>query len=117
MRETRDSKGRVRIDEKHSLSYRITGAVESEVGDLEAKIIPFIVKSTNDEPIPDDEPRILFRGRDKLAVYLLHYYRDLCVTEQCTPFQLESVDKMISEFQEFAKRSSKMKQPGSTLGK
>lgn len=114
MRETRDSKGRVRIDEKHSLDI-----YDSYSGKLEdqAQTLPRIIKSTNDQPIPDNEPRILFRGRDKLALLMLYYYRDLCVMDGCTDFQLTSMDKMINEFKEFADLSSTMKQPGSTLGK
>lgn len=113
MRETRDSKGRVRIDDKHSLDYDVEGIL-MEKG---FKIIPFIVKSTNDDPIPDDEPRILFRGRDRLALTMLYYYRDLCVMDECTPYQLESIDKMIKEFKDWIDISLTMKQPGSTLGK
>jgi|SRR6185503_18428400 len=114
MRETRDSKGRVRLDEKHSLEiYREWGVEFGEPNEY----TPRIVKSTNDQPIPDEEPRILFRGRDILAVQMLEYYRDLCIMDEATDFQLKSINKMIEEFKEFAKNSPTMKQPGSTSGK
>lgn len=103
MRKTRDDQGRIRIDEKHSLEI---------VND-----IPAIVKSTNNQILPDTEPRILFRGRDKLALPMLRYYRNLCVEDGCTDFQLRTMDAMISEFEEFANVSETMKQPGSTRGK
>lgn len=70
----------------------------------------------NGQPIPDNEPVILFRGRDKLALPLLLHYRSMCVKGGCTDFQLQSVDRMIQKFQKFANESSTMKQPGCTLG-
>lgn len=103
MRQIRTAEGFRRIDEKHHLA-------------IGADREPIIVKTTNGQSIPSDEPIILFRGRDKLAVKMLKYYRDLCVDDGCTPFQLESMNKMIGEFQDFADTSSTMKQPGSTSG-
>ena len=93
-----------RLDSKHNLDLDVAGE-------------PRIVK-TNGIPIDlDKEPVILFRGRDKLALPMLHHYRGLCVADGCTDFQLESMDDMIRRFQEFADQSSTMKQPGCTLGK
>jgi hypothetical protein len=66
--------------------------------------------------ISDKEPIILFRGRDKLALPMLQFYRQLCKNDGCTDFQLESMDDMIRRFQEFADQSPTMKQPGSTKG-
>ena len=48
---------------------------------------------------------------------MLVYYRMLCVQNNCTDYQLESMDKMIRKFEEFAASSPTMKQPGCTLGK
>lgn len=90
---------RNRIDEKHYINAN---------GD--------IVKTTNDQRIPDHEPRILFRGRDRLALPMLRYYRELCVNDGCTDFQLQSMDVMIAEFEEFTSDPT-MKQPGITKGK
>ena len=78
--------------------------------------MPVIVKTSNGLPIPDDEPRILFRGRDKLALSMLRYYEKLCVEDGCTEYQLASLSKMISEFEDFAETSLTMKQPGITKG-
>jgi hypothetical protein len=71
----------------------------------------------NGQEIPLDEPTILFRGRDKLALPMLHYYYNLCSLDNATQYQLETMKKMIQKFQKFADESPTMKQPGSTLGK
>ncbi len=97
-----------RIDEKHHLEIRIPP---------EGVEYPCIVKSGNGEPIPLEEPRILFRGRDRLALPMLQYYRQLCVADGCTEYQLQSIEVMLKEFQEFAESATTMKQPGSTRGK
>ena len=94
-----------RLDNKHNLDVTLWG-------------VPIIVK-TNGVPIDlETEPVILFRGRDKLALPMLRHYRDLCIADGCTDFQLESMDDMIRRFEDFAAQSpTTMKQPGSTLGK
>jgi hypothetical protein len=77
-----------------------------------------IIKTGNGVPIDlDVEPVILFRGRDKLAVSMLMYYRQLCIEDGCNDFQLATMDNMIGKFVAFAKTSPTMKQPGITRGK
>lgn len=76
-----------------------------------------IVKTGNGQPIPDDEPVILFRGRDKLALPMLLHYRQLCADDGCTDFQLTSMDDMIRRFKAFSAQSPTMKQPGCTRGR
>lgn len=77
-----------------------------------------IIKTGNGVPIDlDNEPVILFRGRDKLALPMLEFYRHLCIMDGCTNFQMISMDDMIRRFREFAESSPTMKQPGCTLGK
>jgi hypothetical protein len=111
MRKTRTGTN-FRIDEKHHLEIRL------EPGEAEPKRpIPVIVKSGNGEPIPLEEPRILFRGRDRLALPLLRVYRQMCADDGATDYQLNSMDVMIKEFEDFAATSPTMKQPGSTRGK
>lgn len=76
-----------------------------------------IVKTGNGVPIDlEKEPVILFRGRDKLALPMLDYYRSLCVADGCTDYQLQSMDDMIRRFREFCEQSPTMKQPGCTRG-
>lgn len=77
-----------------------------------------IIKTGNGQPIDlEKEPVILFRGRDRLALPMLRHYRELCVQDGCTDFQLASLDDMIRRFQEFADTSPTMKQPGCTMGR
>jgi hypothetical protein len=76
-----------------------------------------IFKTSNNTIISEEEPTILFRGRDKLAVRMLKFYRGLCVQDDCTDYQLESMDDMIKKFEDFAGSSPTMKQPGITKGK
>ncbi len=76
-----------------------------------------IVKSGNGVPIPEGEPLILFRGRDRLAVPMLNAYRKLCVEDGCNDFQLGQVDELIARFKAFAvENAGVMKQPGITRG-
>lgn len=98
------------IDEKHSIYVKdATSFHNLELG---------IIKHTNGQKIDlDKEPVILFRGRDKLALPMLQFYRQLCVEDGATQYQLDSMDKMIAKFELFAQTSDTMKQPDSTLGK
>lgn len=94
------------IDNKHSIAIDEDG-------------YPFLAKRTVDGkiiPIPENEPTILFRARDKLAVPMLKYYRQLCMEDGCTDFQMSSMDDMISKFEKFSQQSATMKQPGCTKG-
>jgi hypothetical protein len=77
-----------------------------------------VVKTSNNLPIPDDEPVFLFRARDKFALPALEHYRKLCVEDGCTPHQFEHLDFMLSQFRDFAAtRPKRMKQPGVTSGR
>ncbi len=77
-----------------------------------------IVKTGNGVPVPDDEPLILFRGRDRLAVPMLLQYRELCVHDGCNDFQLGQIDALIDRFKAFTQTHPEvMKQPGITRGK
>jgi hypothetical protein len=90
-----------RIDNKHSVTD--TGV---------------IIKTSNGAPIPDHEPKILFRGRDKFAIPMMQFYLSLCMQDGCTPYQEQSMRAMIKEFEEFRdKFPASMKQPGSTGGR
>jgi hypothetical protein len=93
-----------KIDMKHSIGVK-------ENGD------PYLFKTANNQPIPDDEPVILFRGRDRLAAPMLRHYREQCVSDGATDYQIASMDEMISRFEQYAQTSATMKQPGITKGK
>jgi hypothetical protein len=76
-----------------------------------------IVKTTNGQVILREEPTILFRARDYLAVPLLIKYREMCVADGCNDFQLKQMDELIERFAKFATDNpSVMKQPGITRG-
>jgi hypothetical protein len=77
-----------------------------------------IIKSSNGQAVPEDEPLFLFRGRDHLACSALQHYRDLCVSDGCNDYQLEIVDSEIRRFTTFAAQyPGRMKQPGVTRGR
>jgi hypothetical protein len=76
-----------------------------------------IVKTSNGEPIPDDEPLMLFRARDRNVLAMLHKYRELCEADGCNEFQMDGVNNRIEAFNNFAKdHPERMKQPGITRG-
>ena len=101
------------IDLKHHVEAHIEPNAE-----WPPKVELHLVKTTNNTTIENDEPRILFRGRDRLALPMLRHYRDLCVTDECNDFQLASIDEMIGRFEKFAAENAMtMKQPGITRGR
>jgi hypothetical protein len=76
-----------------------------------------IVKTATGERIPDDEPLILFRARDRHAARMLHYYRGLCRQDECTEFHMRGIKNRIDAFEQFAREhGERMKQPGITKG-
>lgn len=85
------------IDQKHSID-----------GDC-------IIKTSTGEAIPLTEPVILFRARDRLALPMLRHYRGLCASDGATDYQLESMDRMIEQFESYA-ADNNVKQPGITKG-
>lgn len=74
-----------------------------------------LIKTSTEEEIPEDEPTILFRGRDRLALSMLRFYRGLCADDGATDYQLESVDEMILRFEQYSD-TNPTKQPGITRG-
>lgn len=77
-----------------------------------------IAKKSNGEPIPEDEPVFILRGRDHLALRLLDFYRNLCYADNCTDYHMDLLNKTIRDFINFGQNNpDKMKQPGITKGK
>lgn len=74
-----------------------------------------LIKTSTGEEIPEGEPTILFRGRDRLALPMLHFYRQLCVDDGATDYQLASMDRMIERFRVYSVENP-TKQPGVTQG-
>jgi hypothetical protein len=48
-------------------------------------------------PIPDDEPLILFRGKDKLLLPLLDYYQVLCKDAGSPDYQISLLGEQIGK--------------------
>lgn len=74
-----------------------------------------ILKQTTREVVPETEPTILFRGRDRLALPMLRFYRASCEDDGATEFQMQSIDRMIARFEKYAEENP-TKQPGITKG-
>jgi hypothetical protein len=76
-----------------------------------------IVKTGNNVVIPLDEPLILFRARDRLAVPMLAAYLSICIDDGCNDFQQNQINELIASFKKFAADNPQtMKQPGVTRG-
>jgi hypothetical protein len=77
-----------------------------------------IVKTLTGEPVPDDEPLILFRARDRLALPMLRIYKVLSQMDGCSEYHMNGVNTMINVFLDFSiKHPDRMKQPGITQGR
>jgi hypothetical protein len=77
-----------------------------------------VIKTSNGEPIPHDEPLLILRARDRLAIPILRIYQQLAIVDGCNDWFMEEQKKTIAEFEQFAKDHPKrMKQPGVTKGK
>lgn len=77
-----------------------------------------LVKTSNDQPLSDDEPVFIFRGRDRLAVRALELYRKLCLHAGCNDYMISRLDAPIEAFRRFAtEHAERMKLPGVTRGK
>ena len=76
-----------------------------------------IVKTSNGERLPSDEPVFLLRARDHLALPLLKHYLQLSLEDDCTDYQINGVEAAIVQFEAFqTKHPERMKQPGITRG-
>jgi hypothetical protein len=59
-----------------------------------------IIKTSNGEPIPEDEPLFLFRGRDNLALDALDAYLKICIDAGCVE-EIDRVRKARQRFEQF----------------
>jgi hypothetical protein len=93
---------------------------ESEMRKIDEKFSTTgdIVKSSNGEIVPEDEPLFLIRARDRLAVAALETYRELSQKDGCIDYHFEHLDKDIEAFKRFREEHpERMKQPSITRGK
>jgi hypothetical protein len=76
-----------------------------------------IVKESNGTVIPEDEPLMLFRARDRNVLPMLRKYRALCIADGCNEHHMQGVANRIEAFEKFAaEHPDRMKQPGVTRG-
>lgn len=76
-----------------------------------------ILKHSNGEPIPDDEPVFILRARDRLALPLLRIYEQLSMIDGCNSYHFNSLKMSIERFESFRRlHPEKMKQPSVTRG-
>lgn len=69
------------------------------------------VNRISGEEIPDDEPVIIFRARDRHALSVLHYYYE----HVNDPHHAEAIQDRIREFSDFKRNNpGAMKEPGIT---
>lgn len=67
------------------------------------------VNRVSGEAIPDDEPVIIFRARDRHALAMLEFYRAMVVD----PHHAQAVEERILDFRTFrAVHPDRMKEPG-----
>ncbi len=52
-------------------------------------------------PIPDDEPLVLFRAKDKLLPQVLENYKKLCQDAGCQPQQVETLSPLIQQVKDW----------------
>lgn len=76
-----------------------------------------LVKTSNGQPVPDDEPIFVVRGRDVLAYDTVLAYIHLCESAEPPVPQdrMEALHKVAGDF--FGFPSNRQKLPGSTHGK
>jgi len=77
-----------------------------------------IVKKSNGEILPDDEPLFLLRARDLLAVSILRFYKLMCENNPQLDWQVSKLEEAIWLFEKFkSEHPERMKQPGITRGR
>jgi len=77
-----------------------------------------IIKTHNGEPIPDDEPVFIIRGRDKLAVTTLLLYKAISEADGCNDWHFDLLNEEIKDFKKFREEHpERMKQPSITMGR
>ena len=67
------------------------------------------VNRVSGDTIPDDEPVIIFRARDRHALQVLYFYQQRCAD----PHHRQAIEDRIAEFQAY-RDSHPLKEPGIT---
>jgi hypothetical protein len=76
-----------------------------------------LVKMSNGEAIPEDEPIFILRGRDVLAVQTLAYYLEISAEHGCNDYHQQKVSEAIERFTSYEiDHPDVMKTPSVTRG-
>lgn len=71
-----------------------------------------IINTATGVEIPEDEPLILFRGKDTLVRGTVEFYRHECYTRRCRPEHTHAVEAELVKLHKFAREHPKrMKVP------
>lgn len=77
-----------------------------------------LMKRSNGEVVPDDEPVIVLRARDRLTLPTMLVYEILAKLDGCNDWFMERITPALDGLREFQKdHPERMKQPGITKGK
>ncbi len=77
-----------------------------------------IVKTSNGEVVPEDEPLFILRARDRLALPILKIYEQLSIVDGCNDYHFRALDESVKLFEQFRiLNPERMKQPSVTRGK
>ena len=74
-----------------------------------------LVKTSNGQSVPEDEPIFILRGRDALAEATIGYYINLCWKMGVPEDRRQQLLAVGEKFHDYAKRKT-TKTPGSTHG-
>ena len=74
-----------------------------------------LVKTSNGQPVPDDEPMFILRARDQNSLRTLDLYIRLCVEEGTPQDRIDALRRVRTRFEQFV-RTRQTKVPGSTHG-
>lgn len=72
-----------------------------------------LVKTSNNEPIPEGEPVFILRARDRFSAQSIAFYIELCQANGVPHDRLQQLEVVKEKFL----RWSNVKTPGSTHGK
>jgi hypothetical protein len=77
----------------------------------------YLVKTSNNQRVPEDEPIFILRGRDNQAVQTLKLYHSFFTAMNGDPDRLKAIEAVVEAFMKFKlEHPERMKQPGSTRG-
>lgn len=77
-----------------------------------------LIKTSNGQPVPDEEPVFILRARDALAITTLEVYKQLAEEDGTVPEEhINGVQEKIDAFRQFrVQYYDRIKAPGITRG-